>query len=39
MQARMPIEHIMMAMPAGLAPATFVRYAEVFAREVIPAFR
>ena len=38
MQARMPIEHIMMAMPAGLAPAKFVKYAEVFAREVIPAF-
>jgi alkanesulfonate monooxygenase SsuD/methylene tetrahydromethanopterin reductase-like flavin-dependent oxidoreductase (luciferase family) len=39
MQARMPIEHIMMAMPAGLAPAKFVKYPEVFAREVTPAFR
>jgi alkanesulfonate monooxygenase SsuD/methylene tetrahydromethanopterin reductase-like flavin-dependent oxidoreductase (luciferase family) len=39
MQARMAVEHVMMAMPAGFAPAKFVKYAEVFAREVIPAFR
>jgi hypothetical protein len=39
MQARMPIEHFMMMRPPGLPAATFVKYAEVFAKEVIPAFR
>jgi alkanesulfonate monooxygenase SsuD/methylene tetrahydromethanopterin reductase-like flavin-dependent oxidoreductase (luciferase family) len=39
MQARMPIEHYMMMRPPGLPSARFVEYAELFAREVIPAFR
>lgn len=39
MQERMPIDHYMMAMPPGLPAARFVEYAEVFAKEVIPAFR
>jgi alkanesulfonate monooxygenase SsuD/methylene tetrahydromethanopterin reductase-like flavin-dependent oxidoreductase (luciferase family) len=38
-QQRMPLEHVMMMMPPGLPAARFVEYAEVFAREVIPAFR
>lgn len=38
-QKRMPLEHVMMMMPPGLAPARFVEYAQVFAKEVIPAFR
>jgi alkanesulfonate monooxygenase SsuD/methylene tetrahydromethanopterin reductase-like flavin-dependent oxidoreductase (luciferase family) len=38
MQARMPIEHFMMAMPAGLPAERFLRYAEDFAQDVIPAF-
>ena len=39
MQARMPIEHFMMMMPPGLPSTKFVEYAEVFAREVMPAFQ
>jgi alkanesulfonate monooxygenase SsuD/methylene tetrahydromethanopterin reductase-like flavin-dependent oxidoreductase (luciferase family) len=39
MQARMPIEHVMMMMPPGLPPARFIEYAELFAKEVIPAFQ
>ncbi len=39
MQARMPVEHFMMMMPAGLPAARFVEYGEVFASEVLPAFR
>ena len=39
MQARMPLEHVMMMLPPGLPSARFVEYAEVFANEVIPAFR
>ena len=38
MQARMPIEHFMMAMPAGLPAARFLHYAGVFANQVMPAF-
>ena len=38
MQARLPVEHVMMMMPPGLSPERFVAYAETFAREVIPAF-
>ena len=38
MQARIPVEHYMMMLPPGLPPSKFVPYAEVFAREVIPAF-
>lgn len=39
MQARIPVEHFMMMLPAGLPPAKFVDYAEVFAQDVIPAFQ
>ena len=39
MQARIPVEHFMMMLPAGLPPGKFVPYAEIFANEVIPAFR
>ncbi len=39
-KARMPaLEHIMLMLPPGLPPASFRPYAELFAREVIPAFR
>jgi alkanesulfonate monooxygenase SsuD/methylene tetrahydromethanopterin reductase-like flavin-dependent oxidoreductase (luciferase family) len=38
-QQRMPLDHVMMMMPAGLPAARFVEYAQVFANEVIPAFR
>jgi alkanesulfonate monooxygenase SsuD/methylene tetrahydromethanopterin reductase-like flavin-dependent oxidoreductase (luciferase family) len=39
MQSRIPVEHYMMMLPAGLPPSRFVEYAELFAKEVIPAFR
>jgi alkanesulfonate monooxygenase SsuD/methylene tetrahydromethanopterin reductase-like flavin-dependent oxidoreductase (luciferase family) len=39
MQARAPVEHFMMALPSGLPPSKFVPYAEVFATDVLPAFR
>jgi alkanesulfonate monooxygenase SsuD/methylene tetrahydromethanopterin reductase-like flavin-dependent oxidoreductase (luciferase family) len=39
MLARIPVEHFMMMLPPGLAPERFAEYAEVFAQEVIPAFR
>jgi alkanesulfonate monooxygenase SsuD/methylene tetrahydromethanopterin reductase-like flavin-dependent oxidoreductase (luciferase family) len=38
MQARIPVEHFMMMAPPGLPAAKFVEYAEVFAKEVLPAF-
>ena len=38
-QERMPLEHVMMMMPPGLPAARFVEYAQVFAKEVIPAFQ
>jgi alkanesulfonate monooxygenase SsuD/methylene tetrahydromethanopterin reductase-like flavin-dependent oxidoreductase (luciferase family) len=38
MQARMPIEHFMMALPPGLPAERFLRYAEDFAQDVLPAF-
>ena len=38
MRSRIPVEHFMMMLPPGLPPSRFVPYAEVFAREVIPAF-
>jgi alkanesulfonate monooxygenase SsuD/methylene tetrahydromethanopterin reductase-like flavin-dependent oxidoreductase (luciferase family) len=38
MQMRMPIEHFMMAMPPGLPAGRFLRYAEDFAKDVLPAF-
>lgn len=39
MLEKAPVEHFMMMMPPGLPPAKFTEYAEVFANEVIPAFR
>lgn len=39
LQSRMPLDHYMMMMPPGLPAARFVDYAQLFAREVIPAFR
>jgi alkanesulfonate monooxygenase SsuD/methylene tetrahydromethanopterin reductase-like flavin-dependent oxidoreductase (luciferase family) len=38
MVSRAPVEHFMMMLPPGLPPAKFAEYAEVFAKEVIPAF-
>jgi probable F420-dependent oxidoreductase len=38
MQAQMPVEHVILPMPAGLSPERFLHYARVFAREVLPAF-
>ena len=39
MQERISVEHFMMMLPPGLPAASFLKYAEVFAREVLPAFR
>jgi len=39
LQSRMPLDHYMMMMPPGLPAARFVHYADIFAKEVIPAFR
>ena len=38
MQARIPVEHYMLMLPPGIPPELFKPYAELFAREVIPAF-
>jgi alkanesulfonate monooxygenase SsuD/methylene tetrahydromethanopterin reductase-like flavin-dependent oxidoreductase (luciferase family) len=39
MRSKAPVEHFMMMLPPGIEPAKFSEYAEVFAKEVIPAFR
>jgi alkanesulfonate monooxygenase SsuD/methylene tetrahydromethanopterin reductase-like flavin-dependent oxidoreductase (luciferase family) len=39
MQSRISIEHFMMMMPPGLPHDRFRHYAQVFADEVLPAFR
>jgi alkanesulfonate monooxygenase SsuD/methylene tetrahydromethanopterin reductase-like flavin-dependent oxidoreductase (luciferase family) len=39
MRSCMPIEHFMMMMPPGLPADRFVKYAQIFADEVVPAFR
>ncbi|MCE7796863.1 LLM class flavin-dependent oxidoreductase [Sphingobium sufflavum] len=39
MQSRIPVEHFMMMMPPGLPAERFLAYAQLFAREVAPAFR
>jgi alkanesulfonate monooxygenase SsuD/methylene tetrahydromethanopterin reductase-like flavin-dependent oxidoreductase (luciferase family) len=39
LHARAPIEHFAMMAPTGLPLSKFAEYAEVFAKEVIPAFR
>jgi alkanesulfonate monooxygenase SsuD/methylene tetrahydromethanopterin reductase-like flavin-dependent oxidoreductase (luciferase family) len=38
LQARMPIEHYMMALPPGLPAERFLYYAGVLAKEVMPVF-
>ena len=35
---RAPVEHFMMYVPAGMPPKQFAPYAELFAKEVMPAF-
>jgi alkanesulfonate monooxygenase SsuD/methylene tetrahydromethanopterin reductase-like flavin-dependent oxidoreductase (luciferase family) len=39
MLSKAAVEHFMMMAPPGLPPSKFAEYAEVFAREVIPAFQ
>jgi alkanesulfonate monooxygenase SsuD/methylene tetrahydromethanopterin reductase-like flavin-dependent oxidoreductase (luciferase family) len=39
MRAKAPVEHFIMMLPPGLPPTKFTEYAQVFANEVIPAFR
>jgi hypothetical protein len=39
MLSKAPVEHVMMMLPPGLPPAKFTEYAQVFAKEVIPAFQ
>lgn len=39
MQSRIAVEHFMMMMPAGLPQERFRDYAQLFANEVLPAFR
>jgi len=38
MREQMPIDHFMMMLPAGCPPSVFSKYADVFAKEVIPHF-
>ncbi len=38
LQQEMPLDHYMMMLPPGLPTDRFVEYAELFAKEVIPAF-
>jgi alkanesulfonate monooxygenase SsuD/methylene tetrahydromethanopterin reductase-like flavin-dependent oxidoreductase (luciferase family) len=38
LQQKVPLEHVMLAVPAGMPPSKFKKYASVFAEEVIPAF-
>lgn len=38
MLAKTPVEHLLMP-PPGLPAAKFMQYAELFANEVMPAFR
>ena len=39
MRSKAAVEHFMMMLPPGIPPGRFQKYAEVFAQEVIPAFR
>ena len=39
MRSKAPVEHFMMMAPPGLPPSRFAAYAEVFAKEVMPAFQ
>lgn len=38
LQARMPLDHYMLSMPAGLPVDRFIHYAETVANKVVPAF-
>jgi len=38
LQQKVPLEHVMLAVPAGMPPREFKKYANIFADEVIPAF-
>jgi alkanesulfonate monooxygenase SsuD/methylene tetrahydromethanopterin reductase-like flavin-dependent oxidoreductase (luciferase family) len=39
MLSKAPVEHFMMMLPPGFPPSKYTEYAQVFANEVIPAFR
>lgn len=39
MQAKGPLDHVILSVPPGLPMSRFARHAELFAKEVIPAFR
>lgn len=39
MQAKGPLDHMLMSVPPGIPMARFARHAEVFAKDVMPAFR
>ncbi|MEJ7926722.1 LLM class flavin-dependent oxidoreductase [Sphingobium sp. AN641] len=39
LQERMPLDHVCMMMPAGLPAKRFMPYAQLFADEVLPAFK
>jgi len=39
MSAKAPVEHVTMAVPPGISLSAFAPYAELFANEVVPAFR
>jgi alkanesulfonate monooxygenase SsuD/methylene tetrahydromethanopterin reductase-like flavin-dependent oxidoreductase (luciferase family) len=39
MRAKTPVEHVTIAVPPGIPLAKYAPYAELFAKEVIPAFR
>jgi alkanesulfonate monooxygenase SsuD/methylene tetrahydromethanopterin reductase-like flavin-dependent oxidoreductase (luciferase family) len=39
MRATAPVEHFMMMLPPGIPTKQFAKYAETFAKDVIPAFR
>jgi alkanesulfonate monooxygenase SsuD/methylene tetrahydromethanopterin reductase-like flavin-dependent oxidoreductase (luciferase family) len=39
MRAKVPVEHVTIAVPPGVPLETYAPYAELFATEVIPAFR
>ncbi|MBU6267723.1 MAG: LLM class flavin-dependent oxidoreductase [Sphingomonadales bacterium] len=38
LQAKIPLDHYIMMMPPGLPAERFIHYADIFAREVLPAF-
>ena len=38
LQAKIPLDHYIFSMPAGLPVERFVHYAEIVASKVIPAF-